>query len=149
MKQRYYIAVSWAGQCVPHLIPMFGKTGSSYGHFHASTNVNPKQCQCVEKQWLCMGSFTGRSMQNPCNAKVWQNNGFTWAVSWDDQCTPHVMPMCDKTMDLQGQFHGPTHVNPIMPTPVSGQITIEVNICGHNFVTNTYLLFGSYVEAYL
>ena len=119
-------ALSCVDQCKPQAMPMCGKTVALHGQFHGPINAKPMLCQSVAKQWLYMGSFMGWPMYAPCNANVWQNNGFTGAVSWANPCEPYIMP-----------------------TPVSGQITIEVNIWGHNFVTNTYLLFESYVEAYL
>ena len=73
--------VSWADQCKPRVMPMGGKTMALHGQFYGPTNVCSMLCQGVAKQWLYMGSFIGRPMYAPCNAKGWQNNGFTWEVS--------------------------------------------------------------------
>ena len=54
------------------------------------------------------------SYENPCFTYVWENNGFTWVVSWADQCNPHATPMCGKTVALHGQPHRPTIVNSML-----------------------------------
>ena len=59
------------------------------------------------------GSFMGWPTQIPCSANLWQNYGFTWAVWWVGQNEPNVIPMCVKTVALDGQFHGSITVNHI------------------------------------
>ena len=55
----------------------------------------------VSEWWI--KKLMGVSYENPCFTYVWENNGFTWVVSWADQYNPHATPVCGKTVALHGQ----------------------------------------------
>ena len=109
-KQWFYMGNFMGRPAWNHVIPICGKTVSLHGQFHDSINVNPV-LSIVWETVAFHAQFHGSTRVNPvkyqCGARQW----FVWTVSWNDQCKPHVIPMCGKTMDLQGQFNGPTHVN--------------------------------------
>ena len=72
--------------------PLLNLYGANHGHYMGQDNGHPL-------------------IKSMIRLHVCEKNGFTWAVSWADQCEPHVIPMCDKTVALRGQLHGPSNVN--------------------------------------
>ena len=90
---------------------------ANHGHYLGQDNGHVLQMilfyQCVVKQWYYIGSFMDRPMCAPLNTtNEWQNNGFTWAISWANQCEAHLIPIHGETVVIQGQFHGPTLWSP-------------------------------------
>ena len=105
-------ATSWADQCKLHVMPMcvWRRCNRLLMTSQWPDNCNAATWKVISKslvidfihgdlhgwscrkQWLYMCSFIGRPEWTPCNSNVWQDSGLTWAVSWADQCEPHVMP---------------------------------------------------------
>ena len=89
---------------------------SNHGHNLGQDNGHVLQMilfyQCVVKQWYYIGSFMDRPMCAPLNTNEWQNNGFTWAISWANQCEAHLIQIHGETVVIHGQFHGPTMWSP-------------------------------------
>ena len=83
--------------------------------------LGPKQWACLIKisvlpmcgeKWYHICSLMGPPMCAPLNTNEWQNSGFTWAISWANQCEAHVIPICGETVIIHGQFRGPTIWSP-------------------------------------